>query len=69
MLDTLAYLSGFGNEYASEAVAGALPIGQNSPQRPPLGLYAEQLSGTPFTVPRREFAAFLAVSHPSLRRS
>ncbi len=54
MLDTLAYLSGFGNEYASEAVAGALPIGQNSPQRPPLGLYAEQLSGTPFTVPRRE---------------
>ena len=54
MLDPLAYLTGFGNEHASEAVAGALPIGQNSPQRPPLGLYAEQLSGTPFTVPRRE---------------
>ena len=54
MPDTLAYLSGFGNEHASEAVAGALPVGQNSPQRPPLGLYAEQLSGTPFTVPRRE---------------
>ncbi len=54
MSDTLAYLSGFGNEYASEAVAGALPAGQNSPQRPPLGLYAEQVSGTPFTVPRRE---------------
>jgi homogentisate 1,2-dioxygenase len=49
----LAYLTGFGNEHATEAVPGALPQGQNSPQRPPLGLYAEQLSGTPFTAPRR----------------
>ncbi|HVC54250.1 MAG TPA: homogentisate 1,2-dioxygenase [Stellaceae bacterium] len=48
----LAYLSGFGNEHATEAVPGALPQGRNSPQRPPLGLYAEQLSGTPFTAPR-----------------
>jgi homogentisate 1,2-dioxygenase len=48
----LAYLSGFGNEHATEAVAGALPVGQNSPQLPPLGLYAEQISGTPFTAPR-----------------
>ncbi len=48
----LAYLSGFGNEHASEAVPGALPQGRNSPQRPPVGLYAEQLSGTPFTAPR-----------------
>jgi homogentisate 1,2-dioxygenase len=47
-----AYLSGFGNEHASEAIAGALPHGRNSPQRPPLGLYAEQLSGTAFTAPR-----------------
>jgi homogentisate 1,2-dioxygenase len=46
------YQSGFGNEHASEARAGALPVGQNSPQRPPLGLYAEQLSGTAFTAPR-----------------
>jgi homogentisate 1,2-dioxygenase len=46
------YLSGFGNEQASEAIAGALPEGRNSPQRPPLGLYAEQISGTPFTAPR-----------------
>jgi homogentisate 1,2-dioxygenase len=46
------YQSGFGNEFATEAVAGALPIGQNSPQKHPLGLYAEQLSGTPFTAPR-----------------
>ena len=43
---------GFGNEFASEAVAGALPAGRNSPQRAPLGLYAEQLSGTAFTQPR-----------------
>src|SRR5258706_8357054 len=46
------YFSGFGNEFATEAVAGTLPVGQNSPQRAPLGLYAEQLSGTPFTAPR-----------------
>ena len=50
----LEYLSGFGNEHATEAVAGALPVGQNSPQRAPYGLYAEQLSGTAFTAPRRE---------------
>jgi homogentisate 1,2-dioxygenase len=48
----VAYSSGFGNEQATEALAGALPQGRNSPQRPPLGLYAEQLSGTPFTAPR-----------------
>ncbi|MFP8941434.1 homogentisate 1,2-dioxygenase [Streptomyces fenghuangensis] len=48
----LAYSSGFGNEHASEAVPGALPVGRNSPQRAPLGLYAEQLSGTAFTEPR-----------------
>ncbi|HWS72983.1 MAG TPA: homogentisate 1,2-dioxygenase [Thermoanaerobaculia bacterium] len=46
------YLTGFGNEFATEAVEGALPVGQNSPQRAPHGLYAEQLSGTAFTVPR-----------------
>ncbi|HVE55613.1 MAG TPA: homogentisate 1,2-dioxygenase [Pyrinomonadaceae bacterium] len=46
------YLSGFGNEFATEAVKGALPVGQNSPQKAPLGLYAEQFSGTAFTVPR-----------------
>lgn len=46
------YQTGFGNHFASEAIAGALPIGRNSPQRPPFGLYAEQFSGTAFTVPR-----------------
>src|SRR3546814_12361713 len=50
----LTYLSGFGNEFASEALPGALPVGQNSPQRCPYGLYAEQLSGTPFTAPRAD---------------
>jgi homogentisate 1,2-dioxygenase len=50
----LAFLSGFGNSFASEAVPGALPQGQNSPQRTPFGLYAEQLSGTAFTAPRTE---------------
>ena len=48
----LKYQTGFGNEFASEAVEGALPVGQNSPQKAPLGLYAEQFSGTAFTVPR-----------------
>ncbi|MEO8846544.1 MAG: homogentisate 1,2-dioxygenase [Kofleriaceae bacterium] len=46
------YQSGFGNEFATEAVAGALPVGQNSPQKVPFGLYAEQLSGSAFTAPR-----------------
>lgn len=48
------YMSGFGNDFATEAVAGALPIGRNSPQKVPFGLYAEQLSGTAFTAPRAE---------------
>ncbi|PWC84206.1 homogentisate 1,2-dioxygenase [Azospirillum sp. TSH100] len=46
------YQSGFGNEFATEALPGALPVGRNSPQRPPYGLYAEQISGTAFTAPR-----------------
>ena len=46
------YLSGFANEFATEAVPGALPEGQNSPQSAPHGLYAEQISGTAFTAPR-----------------
>ena len=54
MTERLPYLAGFANSFATEAIAGALPVGQNSPQRPPFGLYAEQISGTPFTVPRQE---------------
>ena len=48
----LCYQSGFGNEFASEAVEGVLPRGQNSPQKVAHGLYTEQLSGTAFTAPR-----------------
>ena len=51
---TLRCQTGFGNEFASEALPGALPVGQNSPQRVGLGLYAEQLSGTAFTAPRAQ---------------
>lgn len=46
------YLAGFGNYHQTEAVSGALPLDQNSPQHCPLGLYAEQLSGSAFTRPR-----------------
>jgi len=51
-LVNLQYQSGFGNEFATEAIVGALPQGQNSPQRAPLGLYAQQFSGVAFTAPR-----------------
>src|SRR5271157_296026 len=47
-----AYLSGFGNGFETEALPGALPVGRNSPQKCAYGLYAEQLSGSPFTAPR-----------------
>ncbi|KXN68802.1 Homogentisate 1,2-dioxygenase [Conidiobolus coronatus NRRL 28638] len=46
------YLEGFGNHFTSEALPGALPKGQNAPQVCPYNLYAEQLSGTAFTVAR-----------------
>jgi homogentisate 1,2-dioxygenase len=67
---TGGYRSGFGNEVATEAVPGALPEGQNSPQKVPFGLYAEQLSGTAFTAPRGEnrrswlYRLRPAASHP-----
>lgn len=46
------YMPGFGNDFETEALPGALPQGQNSPQKCNYGLYAEQLSGTAFTAPR-----------------
>ena len=46
------YMPGFGNDFETEALPGALPVGQNSPQKTAYGLYAEQLSGSPFTAPR-----------------
>jgi len=51
---TNKYQSGFGNTFETVAVKGALPVGRNSPQRPPNGLYTEVLSGTAFTAPRAE---------------
>ncbi|MCA3624785.1 MAG: homogentisate 1,2-dioxygenase [Methylobacterium sp.] len=49
---SLAYMSGFGNSFETEALPNALPVGRNSPQKCSYGLYAEQLSGSPFTAPR-----------------
>jgi homogentisate 1,2-dioxygenase len=46
-------MSGFGNGFETEALEGALPVGRNSPQQCPYGLYAEQISGSPFTAPRK----------------
>jgi homogentisate 1,2-dioxygenase len=72
--DEFRYQSGFGNEFATEAVAGALPAGRNSPQRAPLGLYAEQLSGTAFTQPRGVnrrtwmYRVLPSARHPAFRR-
>ncbi|MFJ6994098.1 homogentisate 1,2-dioxygenase [Streptomyces sp. NPDC003090] len=73
--ESLEYLSGFGNEHQSEAVPGALPLGRNSPQRAPLGLYAEQLSGSAFTEPRaRNLRSWLyrvrpSAAHPPFTRA
>ncbi|MEO6581276.1 MAG: homogentisate 1,2-dioxygenase [Sphingomicrobium sp.] len=52
--NSMRYLTGFGGYFETEAIAGALPKGRNSPQRPAFGLYAEQLSGSAFTAPRHE---------------
>nr|WP_087573111.1 homogentisate 1,2-dioxygenase [Sphingomonas sp. CDS-1] len=66
-------MAGFGNHFATEAVAGALPVGRNSPQHAPYGLYAEQLSGTAFTAPRGEnrrswlYRLRPAANHPPYR--
>lgn len=49
-----AYMTGFGNSFATEAVQDALPTGRNSPQHVAFGLYAEQISGSAFTTPRHE---------------
>ncbi|MCO8167443.1 homogentisate 1,2-dioxygenase [Pseudomonas sp. 21LCFQ02] len=68
------YQSGFGNHFTSEAIPGAVPVGQNSPQRHPLGLYTEQLSGTAFTVPRSEsrrtwlYRIMPSAAHPPFQR-
>lgn len=62
------YQCGFGNHFATEAIANALPIGQNSPQKANLGLYAEQLSNTAFTMPRHQnIRSWLYRIHPSVK--
>jgi len=64
------YMPGFGNDFETEALPGALPHGQNSPQRPAYGLYAEQLSGSPFTAPRGiNERSWLYRMRPSVRHS
>jgi homogentisate 1,2-dioxygenase len=68
------YMSGFRNENATEAVSGALPIGRNSPQQSPLGLFAEQFSGSAFTAPRSDnlrswlYRIRPSASHPRFQR-
>ena len=72
--DEFRYSGGFGNEFATEAVEGALPDGRNSPQRAPLGLYAEQISGTAFTQPRAVnrrtwvYRILPSAKHPGFKR-
>ncbi|MBB3225905.1 homogentisate 1,2-dioxygenase [Luteibacter sp. Sphag1AF] len=69
-MTTSGYQSGFGNQFATEAVAGALPVGQNSPQRAAHGLYAEQLSGSAFTAPRhRNLRTWLYRIRPAAQHS
>lgn len=64
------YLSGFGNTFETEALPGALPVGRNSPQCCAYGLYAEQLSGSPFTAPRASNErSWLYRIRPSVRHS
>jgi homogentisate 1,2-dioxygenase len=72
--DEFRYATGFGNDFATEAVDGALPVGRNSPQQAPLGLYAEQISGTAFTQPRAVnrrtwvYRILPSARHPAFRR-
>jgi homogentisate 1,2-dioxygenase len=73
--DQFRYSTGFGNEFATEAVEGSLPAGRNSPQQAPLGLYAEQLSGTAFTQPRGvnrrtwTYRILPSAKHPAFRKT
>lgn len=68
--ESLTYLSGFGNQHSTESEKGALPNGQNSPQKCPYGLYAEQLSGTAFTAPRQDnLRSWLYRIRPSVLQS
>ena len=59
----LKYMPGFGNDFETESLPGALPQGQNSPQKCAYGLYAEQLSGSPFTAPQAQATSRPARNH------
>lgn len=64
---SIKYMSGFGNEFATEAKKGTLPSKGNTPQKVAHGLYAEQLSGTAFTVPQKDnLRSWLYRIHPSV---
>ncbi|WP_076411492.1 homogentisate 1,2-dioxygenase [Shewanella sp. UCD-KL12] len=54
MTTELEYMHGFGNEFETEALPGALPVGQFSPQKVKYDLYAEQFNVTAFTAPRSD---------------
>ena len=70
MTEQLKYQNGFHNHFSTEALPGALPIGQNSPQRCAYGLYAEQLTGSAFTAPRHQnFRSWLYRIRPSVVQS
>ena len=65
--NSLKYMPGFGNDFETESLPGALPQGQNSPQKCNYGLYAEQLSGSPFTAPRAKIRRFSARCESAMR--
>ncbi|MEL7979757.1 homogentisate 1,2-dioxygenase [Vreelandella titanicae] len=70
MTEQLKYQNGFHNHFSSEALPGALPTGQNSPQKCAYGLYAEQLTGSAFTAPRHQnFRSWLYRIRPSVVQS
>lgn len=66
----MIYMSGFGNTFETESIPGALPKGQNSPQKCPFNLYAEQLSGSPFSAPNNvNERSWLYRLRPSVKHS
>ena len=64
---SVGYMSGFGNSFETEALPGVLPVGRNSPQHCAYGLYAEQLSGSPFTAPRASNERIVSASTAAAR--
>ena len=68
MTEALAYQSGFGNQHATEALPGALPVGRNNPQRAAHDLFAELISGSAFTAPRAaNLRTWTYRQHPSVQ--